>query len=68
MEGMRNAFRDEGGQAVVEYILTAASIIGMVSILAIGFRSALVKFWEAISKDVTAACPGCPADPAVRIR
>jgi Flp pilus assembly pilin Flp len=65
---MQKLLRDESGQAVVEYILTAASILFMVSIIAIGFRRGLVTLWNVISREVTAACPGCPPDPTVRIR
>jgi Flp pilus assembly pilin Flp len=65
---MQKLLRDESGQAVVEYILTAASILFMVSIIAIGFRHGLVTLWNVISREVTAACPGCPPDPTVRIR
>jgi hypothetical protein len=59
---------DQEGQATVEFVLTLSAAIAIVSVIAIGFRRSILAVWQAISKEVTAACPGCPADPAIRFR
>jgi Flp pilus assembly pilin Flp len=61
-------FRDEGGQATVEYIITLMTAVAVVSVIATGFRRSILLVWQVISKEVTAACPGCPAEPSIRFR
>jgi hypothetical protein len=56
----------EEGQAVVEYILMVLLAISAVSIIGIGFRRTLFSVWGKMAKEVTAACPGCPPNPAIR--
>jgi hypothetical protein len=65
---MRKRISDESGQAVVEYMLTLLTVVTVVTILATGFRRSLVGLWQVFTRDIAAACPGCPADPSIRIR
>lgn len=72
---MRKAFvligdlaRDEEGQAIVEYLLMVSVTVIAVGALGIGFRKTLFALWQAFAKDITAACPGCPADPSIRLK
>lgn len=69
MRGFLSRLRkDENGQAIVEYVLTLATIVTIVLIIGTGFRRSLFVLWETIAKEVAAACPGCPADPNIRLR
>jgi Flp pilus assembly pilin Flp len=61
-------YRNESGQAVVEYLLMLAVIVAIVGAVGIGFRKILVKLWEKMARDIAAPCPGCPPPPDVRIR
>lgn len=61
-------FREDDGQAILEYILGLTLAIAFVGILAAGFRQSILKLWLTFSKDISAACPGCPADPGVNFR
>lgn len=54
------------GQAVIEYIITLALIISVITIMASGFRRSLNKMWEFYAKQISAPCPGCPPDPNIR--
>ncbi|MBC7693440.1 MAG: hypothetical protein H7222_16870 [Methylotenera sp.] len=65
---MKHFLHDESGQAVVEYVLILAVVVSIVSIMASSFRKVLFKFWALLSKDITAGCPGCAADPNIRAR
>jgi Flp pilus assembly pilin Flp len=67
-DALRRLLRDQGGQATLEYVLGLAMAISVVSVIGIGFRRSILALWEMISREVTAACPGCPADPTIRIR
>lgn len=68
MKNFFNFFKDENGQAVVDYVLTLTVVVTIVGIIATGFRRSLFKIWEIFSKEISAACPGCPPDPGVNIR
>ena len=68
MEGMRKLLDDEGGQAVVEYVLATMVALSVVSIISISFRRSIFALWNVFSRDISAACPGCPPDASVRIR
>lgn len=57
---------DEQGQAILEYVLSIVLAIAVVGILAGAFRASVVKLWVMMSREISAACPGCPADPTVR--
>lgn len=68
LELLRRLRREEEGQAVVEYILMVSATIVAVGALSFGFRKTLFKIWGLFAQDITAACPGCPPDPAIRLR
>lgn len=59
--------RNRGGQAIVEYLLGLTLVILLVGMIATVFRKSLYGMWEMISRDVSAACPGCPPDPKIRL-
>jgi Flp pilus assembly pilin Flp len=63
---MRKLLNNESGQAVVEYVLILAMVVSVTTAMAIGFRKSLFAFWTLLTKEVSAACPGCPADPSIR--
>ena len=60
--------RDEEGQAVVEYILMILMAVSVVTIIGVGFRKTLFKLWTLFAREISAGCPGCPADPRVIVR
>jgi len=60
--------KDDEGQAVVEYVLMIVLALGVVGIVGVGFRRIAATLWETFTRDITAACPGCPADPRYRIK
>lgn len=60
--------RDEGGQALIEYILALSVVIMIVTILANGLRTSMYRVWEFYSRQISAPCPGCPPAPSVRFR
>lgn len=60
--------RDEEGQAVVEYLLMVSVTVVAAGILGFGFRKTLFKLWGIFAEEISAACPGCPPDPQVRVR
>ncbi len=64
---LRALHRDENGQAIVEYILTLTIALAVVATIARTLRSSLFGFWQTLSRDISAACPGCPADPSMRL-
>lgn len=57
----------EEGQAVVDYILTLAIIVTVVTVLSLGFRTSLFKLWQTFAREISAACPDCPPDPSIRL-
>jgi Flp pilus assembly pilin Flp len=65
---MRHFLNDENGQAVVEYVLMLAVVVSVVSIMASSFRRILFQFWTQMSKEISAGCPKCIADPSIRSR
>lgn len=65
---MKGFLGDEQGQAIVEYVLALSIAIAIVVILARGFRTTLIGVWNALGRDVAAACPGCPPDQGLGIR
>lgn len=64
---MRELFRDEEGQAVVEYLLMVSVTVVAAGILSFGFRKTLFKLWGMFSREITAGCPGCPPDPQIKM-
>lgn len=65
---MRTFLRDDGGQAIVEYMLALALVVSVITILATGFRKSLFKLWEFYAKGVAAPCPGCSAPSNIRFK
>jgi Flp pilus assembly pilin Flp len=68
MGGMKAFLRDEGGQAVVEYILAVSVAVAIAAMVGVSFRRTILRLWGAIAQDVTAACPGCPPESNIRFR
>jgi len=60
--------RDEGGQVIVDYVLTLSIVVSVVLIVGTLFRKSLFHLWEVMTKEISAACPGCPPDPKIRLR
>lgn len=65
---LRALIRDDAGQAVIEYVLMVSVTVTAVGALGYGFRKTLFKIWQAFARDITAACPGCPPDPKIRLK
>ncbi|MCC7441377.1 MAG: hypothetical protein IT285_07080 [Bdellovibrionales bacterium] len=62
-----NAFlKDEGGQAIVEYVVMLGVTVTIVGTLAQGLRAIILVLWQTMTCDISAACPTCP--PAEEIR
>ncbi|MBY0471246.1 hypothetical protein K2X30_08775 [bacterium] len=59
---------DESGQTLVEYILAVAIALSVVVLLTNTVKGNLFNIWQRISQEVSAACPGCPVDPRLKIR
>jgi len=59
---------DQRGQTIVEFILVLVIAISVVAILGKGLRSTLYGIWTFYSREISAACPGCPPDEKVRLR
>jgi Flp pilus assembly pilin Flp len=52
---------DDNGQAIVEYALMLSVAVGLVGLIAVGFRSSIIGLWKSFARDITSACPtGCP--------
>lgn len=43
-------------------------VVVAVAIIGTGFRRSLFNLWSALSGEIAAGCPGCPPDPAIRVR
>jgi hypothetical protein len=50
----------ESGQAVLEYVLMLSMAVGVVILIGVGFRKSIFKVWQGFTRDIAAACPGCP--------
>ncbi len=48
------------GQALVEYLLMLSLAVILVVIIQKGLKSSVFKLWSSFTKDIVAACPGCP--------
>lgn len=59
--------RTQSGQVLVDYLLTLALTVTIVTLLAQGFRTGLRALWQTIAQEVSAACPGCPPDSTIRL-
>lgn len=58
----------QSGQAMVEYILMIVCALGVVAVMASGFRKGMIGIWGFYVRQTSAACPGCPANPNYRFR
>lgn len=64
---MRKPF-DDAGQAVLEYVLMLSLAVGVVVIIAVGFRRSIFHVWKGFARDVAAACPACPANDEAQFK
>lgn len=53
---------------MVEYLLMMLTVVSVVSIMGFGFRRSLFALWQGFSREISAACPGCPPQPNIKIR
>jgi Flp pilus assembly pilin Flp len=60
--------RNQQGQAVLEYMLMLSVALAVVTTISIGFKKSLFTIWGIFSKEISAPCPGCAADPKVQFR
>jgi Flp pilus assembly pilin Flp len=60
--------KNEDGQAVIEYVLMVSVTVAASGALAFGLRKTLFALWQSFSRDITAACPGCPPDPSIQLK
>ena len=58
--------RDEGGQALFEYVLVLAICVSAITIMGMGFRKGVAALWISMLKQVAPACPGCTPPPALQ--
>lgn len=58
---------EDEAQAIVEYMLLLMIIVTGVTIMTNSFRTTVRKLWVVITKEVIAACPGCPS-PDSRVK
>jgi hypothetical protein len=67
---MRKPFAKTGesGQAVLEYVLMLSMAVGVVVLIAVGFRRSIFHVWKGFTRDVAAACPACPANDEAKFR
>ena len=59
---------DESGQAVVEYILMLLVAIGVVAVMANGFKRIILGLWQEMACDIAAPCPDCAPPGSVKNR
>jgi len=59
---MRKAFvnTEESGQAILEYVIMLSMAVGVVILIAVGFRRSIFHVWKGFNREIAAACPGCP--------
>ena len=50
---------DEGGQAIVEYLLMLSIVTATFMVVFGRFQGALFGLWKSVIRDVRAPCPGC---------
>jgi Flp pilus assembly pilin Flp len=58
--------RNQSGQAVVEYIILLSMAVAIALAMAAGFNGISKKLWQLIACEVSAPCPGCQVDEAVK--
>jgi uncharacterized membrane protein len=60
---------NDGGQALVEYVLMLAVSLSIVAAIGYGFKKGLVKLWSIFHKEISSPCPACqPNNPSYRFR
>ncbi len=55
--------RKQLGQAMIEYMLMLALVVGVVSSTGFIFRKTVFKMWKFMSKQIAPGCPGCIGGP-----
>lgn len=63
LKGFNDFQVSEKGQATVEYILMLVFALSLVGLIASSFRSTTSQVWQFYTKQIAAACPGCPFTP-----
>ena len=59
---------NDSGQAILEYVLMLSMAVGVVIIIAVGFRRSIFHLWGGFTRDIAAACPGCPANDSAKFK
>lgn len=61
MKPLKAFFREESGQAVIEFLLLLLVTIAIVSTLKTSVKKTTAKFWSYLAKKIAAPCPSCDA-------
>jgi hypothetical protein len=59
---------DDSGQAILEYVLMLSMAVGVVVIIAVGFRRSIFHLWQGFTRDIASACPGCPPNDNAKFK
>jgi predicted transporter len=57
---------NEKGQAIIEYVIMLAVVLGMAGILVFGVKNTRDKLWKHIVCVVSAPCPTCQATESAK--
>jgi hypothetical protein len=58
--------RDQSGQAVVEYVVLLAVILGVAAVIQFGVQKTRDKLWKFMICKISAPCPSCSATESAR--
>jgi Flp pilus assembly pilin Flp len=53
---IRQFFKDDSGQTLVEFVLLLAISVSIIALLKNSIRSITTRLWEALAKRIAAAC------------
>ena len=53
---------DEGGQAMVEYVLALAVSVAVIGAISRIFKKSIVGIWTMMRKEISGPCPDCIND------
>lgn len=56
------------GQALIEYLLMLIVALSLVTVITGFFRKSTIALWGYYTRQISAACPGCPPNPGYRFR